>query len=176
VDNPGFEQGSQEKFATSYENSWVYFRIMDGPDCGIVEETARGGERCYRFSLGKKSRAFLHSRPFEVEPGEKYTLRGWVRTKNAASDSVFLRVFWYKDRIGVPAGEGKDRYAQTEKIGGSNGWTKLQTTVQAPQEATVAYVRLESNGGNLEQGGDKLCFKTEKPATVWFDDVAVMEK
>jgi hypothetical protein len=173
IPNGGFEKGSQEDFAKSYDQSWIYYGIAGNPEGKIVEDEKKSGQRSYRFSLGKESRAFLHSKPFRVEPSSPYRVSGWVKIENATSSSVFLRIFWFKDKVGIPAVQGNSSYEDTEKLGGSSDWQKLETIVVTPSDCNLAYLRLESNSGNLEEGGDKLFYQSQDPVTVWFDDIDV---
>jgi len=170
IDNGSFESGDAVAFEQSYEQSWVYFKIAGDPQGAIDRTTKQEGNRSYRFDLGTSSRAYLHSQPFTVEPGVRYTISCWVKAENAAPESVFARIFWFKDKIGVAASE---KFADTRQVGRTFGWQRLEKTVQAPSDANTAYIRLEPNSGNLEVGGEKLFFESDDPVRVWFDNVTV---
>lgn len=170
--NGDFESGDPADFERSYDNSWVFFEITGDPIGTMDRNENLEGNQSYHFQLGKESRAFLHSQSFQVQPNETYKISAWIKAENATSESVFIRIFWFKDSIGIPA---SNKFNDTEKVGGSFEWRKVEQKVQAPSNSNIAYVRLEPNSGNLEFGGDKLFYTSEEDVNVWFDDIQIQK-
>ena len=91
-------------------------------------------------------RGFYASAPIRVNPGSRYDLSASCKTVRAPTETVFVRVFWYK---GPDRGRRSDvrKYDDTVAVGGSSDWTSLKADREliAPDDANVAVIRLETN-------------------------------
>ncbi len=157
VPNGDFEKGAE---------GWLFSVIVAPSEGSISTEDVHGGKNCYLIKNGKDARGFVRSPAFEVKPGKKYRLSVWAKAEGAADKMVYARVHWWKGLPGVQSDEKiKD---DTEHAGGTFEWKELAATIEAPSDAKMATVRLETNGDT-----GVLYTETEGEFSVWFDDLSV---
>ena len=159
--NPGFEEGLAP---------WHFDIIVKPSEARVLDRDAAQGKRCLAILNGAGARGFATSRPVEVKPDTRYQISCRVRTENAPSEGVHVRVIWYT-REGPGVACARRHYDETVKVGGTVGWTNLifaAGSVVSPPDAAFARVRLETNYRKGEIAVD-----TPGPFTVWFNDVVL---
>ncbi len=87
-----------------------------------------------------------------LEAGKTYVLQGWVKTENASGSGVYIR---YAQTNPTPT-----KVFTTEKLNGTNGWTKVTKTFTLPADYAAGRVDIvwEITAGEA-----------------WIDDVALCE-
>ena len=157
VPNGDFEKGAE---------GWLFSVIVAPSEGSLCTDDVHGGNSSYVVKNGKDARGFARSPAFEVEPGKKYRLSVWAKAEGAAEKMVYARVHWWKGLPGVQSDEKiKD---DTEHAGGTFEWKELAATVEAPSDAKMATVRLETNGDT-----GVLNTETEAECSVYFDDLSI---
>ena len=133
----------------------------------VIDDTVtRSGIRSARASGNIDTTYWwtLESDPVPVRPGRRYKLSGWMRTDNVRQEgaqynnsNLYIR---FVDASGERLTMGRLRVRATERLTGTNDWTKLERVVTAPEGAAKAVV-----GCVLTVSG-----------TVWFDDIDLFEQ
>jgi len=152
-------------------------------NCRIVSQGARSGQRCARISLSdaggvdfRKEKFFIVSQPFDVQPGQVYTLTFWWRYRAfpRPRGARFWVHAWCYDQAGKyvgdlaegqvyergwPPGAWPAAFRENSIIFSLDAWQRRVAYVSFPRDAVTACLCLELIGGAGE---------------VCFDDVSLV--
>ncbi len=150
--NPGFEQ-------LEPTGAVVGWRLLgpastDGATVAAVDDGVRSGIGALRLALEGHGRATVESAPVSLEVGALYRLSGWIRTEGAVADPLA------RYPSAVPACLTMASFPFTNHspaVGGSRGWTRVETLFFATMASDRVRLHLGLNG--------------EARGAAWFDDV-----
>ncbi len=136
--------------------AWTQGRFFRNDNKGAFETTdsGRNGSTCVSISKATSPCAWDAS-PIPVDPGGKYKLTAWIKTKDATGKNV-VAMYWYSGNqwtcLGTPS---------TATITGTKDWTQVTVKGVAPRDAAFVRVNLisENNTG-----------------TTWFDDISLTQE
>lgn len=137
-------------------HGWTPGRFFRNDNKGTLTGSSdgRNGSTCVSISQSTEPCAWDAS-PIPVDPGRKYKLTGWIKTKDATGRNV-IAMNWYSGNqwtcLGSPS---------TQTIIGTQDWTKVTVEGITPRDAALVRVNLisENNTG-----------------TAWFDDISMVEE
>ncbi len=138
LENPGFEEEDLE--------------IWEGSGRGgrqrIATEEAHGGTHVHQTVAGNN---FIRQvfQVVAVVEGTNYAAAGWVRTNELGGEGASIRLVWF---------DGAGQFIRADILGtltGTNDWTRLEGTFEAPSGAVTAWFNLYTQGVR---------------GTAWFDD------
>ena len=115
---------------------------------GISDSFRSGDQRDWKRCTGRWC-----SRPRPIEPGSRYELEVWVKTRDV-SGQAYAHLAWQR-------GSSWLSEVTTERVSGTRDWTKLTVSATAPAEAdtVIASMNLSRSKG-----------------AAWFDDAKVSGK
>lgn len=137
---------------------WTFYVIQLPVADGLDKSGGRTGKQSFKFVIEKQGgKGFLHSAPFAVKPGAKYTLSAWIKGAGAGSVEV---LWWEKydldEKKEIAMSKRHRDVIEPKKA--TAEWQLITGSFTAPEDAKKGYVRLVGVDGD-----------------VWFDDVAVTE-
>jgi len=147
--NPSFEEGKED---SPLPDAWSGDRHVYSHEAGA----GRDGSAALKYVNDDPDRYRLATQRIPLQPGRKYRIRGWVKTKGIAGkeSGAALCVEW-SDKMGKWMGGVYPR-----GVKGTQGWTQIESVARVPDEAGACslscYVRQGMTG------------------TAWFDDVEVL--
>lgn len=113
----------------------------------------RNGSSC--VSSSQATDAAWHNTIIPCEPGKKYRLTAWIKTKDATGDN-FATMRWYSGNMWTPLGD-----TRTQTITGTQDWTKMTVEGTVPRDAMFVRIHLISQ---------------KNTGAVWFDDLEMVEE
>jgi len=114
----------------------------------------RGGSTCLSIAKAAGAAAWNNA-IIPVEPGRRYKLTAWMKTRAATGKNV-AQIVWYSGNMWTPMGT-----AGTASRVGTQDWTQVTAEGVCPRDAMFVRVHLRSERNTGE---------------VWFDDVALVEE
>lgn len=155
VPNASFEKVERAKVGKRrmVPSGWRFYVIVMPASDSVDNAIKRTGKYSFKFTVGEKGKAFLHSPAFDVEPGQAYRISAWVRGKGALA----IEMLWWQSYLKPLIMSKHHRDAMKKPVKASEKqWKRVEVTFTAPNDAKRAYVRLVATNGD-----------------VWVDDVEV---
>ncbi len=128
---------------TGFETRPLFWSASEGMSLEVQSEVVHGGAKAARVrGTQLKGFSYASSVRVPVEPGRKYTVRGWLRV-DALDPPAFAPCF----KCGLNAGDQHltnvfTPFYDVTKMG---TWQRLEATFTAPAKATTGYLALEKH-------------------------------
>jgi len=148
--------GGLERNGASEPLCWGKGKFNSGEPTGnlSVSSEGRNASDCLSISNSAGNGAWSAD-IIPIEPGRKYRVSAWIKTKDATSES-FAAIYWYSGNQWTWLGE-----VRTKSVSGTNDWTQVSGAGIAPRNAGFLRIHLISDNNT---------------GTALFDDVAVCEE
>ena len=132
--NPSFEQADGER-----PLGWSWWSREGGGSATVAPGEGRNGGQCALLRHdGERDWAFSSRTRFPAQPGQEFTVRGWVRGEQVAG--VELAVVALSGDKTLSWNIGGDA------AGAAPDWAELVGAVRVPQECDAIYVRFVGQG------------------------------
>ena len=146
LSNPGFEEGRKDWRAWSVKSATSSFWVPVRDKCLLPDtQTRKEGKQSLHVILRRKcppwgSSVPLDSEYFVLDKGRKYTIEGWVRTRNDVNASVYLSVRplsaevepqGFRGAVAKPGPDGWRRW-KVEAIAEVDSLARLRLTIGRP--------------------------------------------
>ncbi len=152
VQNPSFESGG-----LLYIDKWDHPPVSSSEAIFLHSEDYKFGSRSARIDIFSSGYYYWHNRDYYsvTEAAKVYTVNAWVKTDNLSGDGAFVAV-WARNLSGSDV-----LIAETTKVSGTNGWTRVSVSFTMPGGYDGVFLRLSASGGW---------------GSVWWDGVSVYEE
>lgn len=133
---------------------WTRYVFTGTPVFASDSAVAHSGTRSVRIGATAAARGTVYQQ-VAVAVGKTYRISGWMKTENVSNKALV--------RFQVPRTSGGALLVNFAEAKGSTDWTRFETTVTIPSDATLpATIKVEA-------------FLENSTGTVWFDDFAIEE-
>lgn len=118
--------------------NWTLWRASGNADISVTDEVYHSGRYAAQVVHDATSRTALTTNA-RVEGGASYRLSAWIKTEEVTSAlGAFIRTQYYKALNGVDGSTTHEKVSDgpsTERMRGTNDWTKLEVLITVPAEA-----------------------------------------
>lgn len=154
--NPGFEEILPDGgggWTSPSAVGWSLWTPVGNPSATVSDSVYRTGGHALQISSPENGRAAV-SQDIAIEGGNHYKLSAWLKTADVTStQGARLRVVYY-------SGDQQINLIYSDKLRGTNDWTRIEKALDPPKEIDRIRVQL---------------FLEEGTGTVWFDDVSLVK-
>ncbi|WP_146200369.1 polysaccharide lyase family 8 super-sandwich domain-containing protein [Paenibacillus agaridevorans] len=145
--NGGFELVTATGAATwnggQRPEDWTLWRASGNADISVTDQVRYSGQYAAQIVHGASSRTALTTNA-RVESDQRYRLSAWIKTEEVTSAlGAFIRTQYYKTLNGVDGSTTHEKVSDgpsTERMRGTNDWTKLEVLVTVPADARYLVV------------------------------------